>query len=131
MTPDSENGSSIGVISEIDGVPVSDIDKRMRKEWVEQLCEQIRELDGIIECNVNDATQTFQDVELLATVEAQSNDGVVSIPVNLRRLSQELRNIVENDKYASINALATQITSPTKKADGYDSNLYYINVFYP
>jgi len=131
MTPDSENGSSIGVITEIDGVPASDIDKSMRKEWAEKLCKQIREVDGINECNVNDATQTFQDVELIATVEAHSNGGLVSIPVNLRRISQQLRNIVENDKYASVNALGTQITSPTKKADGYDSNMYLINVFYP
>ena len=131
MTPNSENGSSIGVISEIDGVPASDIDKSMRKEWSEKLCKQIREVDGITECNVNDATQTFQDVELIATAEAHSTGGLVSIPANLRRISQQLRNIVENDKYASANALDTQITSPTKKADGYDSNMYFINIFYP
>jgi len=66
-----------------------------KKEWAEKLCKQIREVDGIIECNVNDATQTFQDVEPFATVEAQSHNGIVGIPVTYAGLAKSLEILLK------------------------------------
>lgn len=128
MSDDEDN--KIGVITEVNGKDISEVDKSDRREWAEKLCKKLENLNGVVSAFIDDhTTNTF-----FLAVELESNErgrGYIIKP-ELRVLGKKIKKIVDEDKYASANIVANDIQPPEKiNSKHHKSKYYFIEVNYP
>lgn len=131
----NNDNSGIGVLTHIDGTDIDEISKSHRREWAENLCTKIEELDGVDEAFVSDADRYFKSVILVVSVSVERTDAnEMKLSANLRSLGQRMMNTVRDDDYATANIFEPQIVDspdPAKRDSYYKTNQYRIEVNYP
>lgn len=123
----------IGGVKSIDGISIQDITNDNRKSWVNQLMEKIKDnIDGIKSSNIEYTSRNLNEVKFYVQVDSEEKHRGYKLNINKRSFSQKLYNIVNNDKYATINILEPEIETPTKIDDDiYDTEYYFVTVYYP
>lgn len=123
----------MGAVTSVDGIDIQDITSDIRKSWVGELMNQISEnLDGVKSTAIETSSREMNEVKFYIEVDFEEAYRGYKLDINKRSFSQKLSNIVNSNKYASINILEPEIETPTKIGEEtYDRPYYFVTVYYP
>lgn len=125
----AKEDKKIGVITEIDGKSSNQISEEDRKKWAKELCRKLENLEGVTQAFIDD--YHMSDFRIAAELEAKEmHDGFKILP-ELRVLGKNIKEVVDDDKYASANIVENTIEPPEKSEAYHNSKYYLISISYP
>lgn len=124
--------TDVGVVTSIDGKNITEITSTNRKKWADSLSDKLLNISEVTDVFIEDANSSYTSIDIAVEISHTVHQSNVMITESLQSITKQIKAVLENDRYASINIVENTVQAPERvQTDIYTNPYYRVTVHYP